>query len=268
MSVPRAFRVPTVVRLFGTFAEVLLALILVAATAAFVWLTIDGTALNLDGLRNLLHGDHLPTLWTTLRISAVSTLLSALLAVPLGLVLARTNVVGAELWRALWLTWLVLPPYLLAMGLRALLHPASGLLPAALRMNIESEAGICLVLGIAHVPLLLLGLIGPLRSIDPSLEEAARVCGSSPWRALLRLGLPLVRRPLSLAIGAAWVACMASYGVAALLGGPASPSVVVVPVRVMTILQTGSASSLREALWLAWLLLVLGALSLALARKL
>jgi iron(III) transport system permease protein len=216
----------------------------------------------------LLRGDHNSALFTTMRTSAAATIISVIVAIPVGLVLARTDLWGAKLWRALWLTWLVLPPYLLAMGMRALLHPASGLLPTALRLNIDNEAGICVVLGIAHVPLLLLGLVGPLHAIDPSLEEAARMCGQSPWRALITLALPLVRRPLLAAIGAAWVASMASYGVAALLGGPATPSVVVVPGRIMNILQMGSASSLREALWLAWLLLALGAALLAAARRL
>jgi iron(III) transport system permease protein len=256
------------VRHLGAWLRGALALCILVPAAACVWLSVGGTSLQFDGLRAILSADAVPLLVTSLRVATVATLITALLAIPLTIVLVRTNVWGASWWTAIWSSWLVLPPYLLAMGVRALVHPSSGWLPVWLRVSVENEAGVIGVLGVAHVPLLMLAITGPLRAIDVRLDEAVRVAGGSSWRSIVDVSLPVLRAPIVGGVCAAWVASLASFGVVALLGAPAQPSVVVLTTRIVGVWMVGTETSLRTALWWSFVLVGLGATVFAIGKKL
>src|SRR6185437_13401793 len=69
------------------------------------------------------------------------------------------------------------------------------------------------------LPLMVLSLIGVIRGISPSFEEAARSLGASPWRAFRTITLPLTMPGLLAGMLLVFALSSSSYVVAALMGG-------------------------------------------------
>lgn len=108
----------------------------------------------------------------------------------------RTNVAGKHLFFALALGPLVIPGMLNTVAWIFLLSPKIGLLNViatnwlgftAPPFNIYSLGGMIWTEGIHISPLAFMLISANLRSLDPSLEEAARMSGASPWQAFFRI---------------------------------------------------------------------------------
>ena len=69
------------------------------------------------------------------------------------------------------------------------------------------------------LPFMVLSLIGVIRGISPSFEEAARSLGASPWRAFRTITLPLTMPGLLAGMLLVFALSSSSYVVAALMGG-------------------------------------------------
>jgi putative spermidine/putrescine transport system permease protein len=69
------------------------------------------------------------------------------------------------------------------------------------------------------LPFMVLSLIGVIRSIHPSFEEAARSLGASPWRTFRDITLPLTMPGLLAGMLLVFALGSSSYVVAALMGG-------------------------------------------------
>jgi putative spermidine/putrescine transport system permease protein len=69
------------------------------------------------------------------------------------------------------------------------------------------------------LPFMVLSLIGVIRGINPSLEEAARSLGASRWRAFRDVTLPLTLPGLLAGMLLVFALASSSYVVAALMGG-------------------------------------------------
>ena len=164
----------------------------------------------------------------TLWISAVSTLIAAILGYPLALVIAKTE----HPWWSTVLMILVLASMQLdgvirLYGLMVLLGD-NGLIngtlirwhsidkPMPLMYNVFG-----VIVGTVQVtlPFMVLSLIGVIRSINPSLEEAARSLGASRWRAFRSVTLPLTMPGLLAGMVLVFALASSSYVVAALMGG-------------------------------------------------
>ena len=126
-----------------------------------------------------------------------STLLAALLAVPLAWLNHRYRFAGRGLFGALILVPMILPPFVGAIGLLQILGPY-GALNALLGLGPVDWLGQSRILGVvvlqalALYPILYLNVAAALANIDPAMEEAAANLGSSGWRTFRRITLPLV----------------------------------------------------------------------------
>ncbi len=124
--------------------------------------------------------------------AAAVTAGALLLGVPLGLILARSDAAGRRLC---WLAHafpLFVPPFLVALGWFYLLGRSGPLGNAATASLLFSEAGVVGVLTLTFTPVVT-SLVGvALRSIDPALEEAARVV-APPLRVVTGVLLPAAR---------------------------------------------------------------------------
>jgi iron(III) transport system permease protein len=135
-------------------------------------------------------------LWTTLGC--------VLLSLPLALLFVRYDFPGKTLLNSLILMPMVLPPFVGAIGVKAILGQAGAL--NALLMNVglmnrhspvdwlgESQMTGMVLMEILHLyPILYLNLAAALANLDPALEEAAANVGCGPWRRLRRVTLPLI----------------------------------------------------------------------------
>lgn len=139
----------------------------------------------------------------TLLLAGSVTLASALLAVPMAWLTVRTDIPGRRLWTVLAALPLVLPSYVAAYLLASILGPR-GLLQQGLEPllgitrlpDIYGFPGAFLSLTLMSYPYTLLSVRAALQRMDPSLEEAARSLGLSPWQAFCRVTLPHLRPAL------------------------------------------------------------------------
>lgn len=153
---------------------------------------------------------------------------------------------------------LAIPPYLSAMAWALLANGRNGLLnrmTSTAWIDVYGFGGVAWVLASAAYPFVLLAVKAALERADPSLEEAARVCGAGPFRVLSAVTLPLVMPALAGAAGLVFVFTTAAFGVPYLLGTVADPPVMFLTTRIYQFTALGGAGMLERAASVCLLLL-------------
>jgi iron(III) transport system permease protein len=74
------------------------------------------------------------------------------------------------------------------------------------------------VMGLILTPAIFFLLAGPMRSLDPALEEAARMSGGNAWQTLRRIDLPLMQPAILGALIYVFISAVSIFEVPALLG--------------------------------------------------
>ncbi len=137
-------------------------------------------------------------------LAALTTVVSTVLAVPLGVLGARTAFAGKRWLSAAILVPMILPPFVGAIGLKQVVGPY-GVLNAALGQlgwidparpvdwfRVYPLAGVVALQALHLYPILYLNVVAGLANVDPSLEDAARSVGAGPWRVFARVTFPLI----------------------------------------------------------------------------
>lgn len=168
-------------------------------------------------------------LWTTLRVSALTTLFCMIAAYPVALVMVR----GRPWWGHV-LTVVVIAPLLVNVVIRTygwrviLANSNTGVLNWALKSLGLVDAPVrllftewAIVIGSVHVffPLMVLPIASALGKIDPSVEEAARTLGGSSLAVFRRVTLPLSIPGLAVGSTLVFSLTASSFVAPALLGG-------------------------------------------------
>ncbi len=144
-------------------------------------------------------------------IAVVTTALCVVITLPLSVLAARYTFAGKRWVTAAVLVPLILPPFVGAIGLRALLGRFGALNALLMHLGVldPNEPGIDFLGGIVgdgggrfwgvvlmealHLyPILYLNVTAALANLDPALEEAAMNLGAGPWRRFWRCTLPLI----------------------------------------------------------------------------
>jgi iron(III) transport system permease protein len=171
--------------------------------------------------------------WHSLRNSLETafwgTLLSVMLGAPIAVLVALTDLRMKALLVFCFMLPLMIPPQITALSWVQLFGPSSALLkmlgmaPALGTPHpLYSSQGIMLLLGVQHAPLVFLALRAGLRALPGELVEAARMSGASPLRVMFDVVLPLMTPALVAGVALAFVSCIGNFGIAAMLGIPAS----------------------------------------------
>jgi iron(III) transport system permease protein len=156
---------------------------------------------NLDGYRDILTRENLLTLSNTIGISLAKTVPSLALAVLLAWILARTDTPCRGALEVLVTLPFFIPPILTAMAWGMLGNPQVGLLnqlyqwitgSSTAPINVYSYGGVVWHMMQYSVPFLFLLIVDAFRAMDPSLEEAARMCGASRFRTFRTITLQLM----------------------------------------------------------------------------
>jgi iron(III) transport system permease protein len=189
------------------------------------------------GLSNWLETLKAPELGKMLRMTASIVLtrgiLGFLIAIPIAWFLARTDMPGRHVLEfGFWIAFFM-PTLAFIQGWSFLLDNQRGIMVIWLRdlpligqwvgahIDVYSYWGIIFVhLMSQNVSTLVVLMALAFRNIDSSLEEAARTSGSSKWRTLTTVILPLSRPALAMMIVLALIRGMQSYEVEAVLGSP------------------------------------------------
>ena len=193
----------------------------------------------------------------TLIISLGCTFFSLLIAVPVSLLLTRTDFPGKKVWKSLFVIPFAIPPYVGAIAWIILANPSNGLINKFLGfdfLNIYSYLGLIWVEGTFLYPLVMIGLIQSLENMDPGLEEAARVAGASPFRVMRTITLPLMLPSIFSGALLVFLGTAASFGVPALIGNPAG--IYMLTTKIYMFQRMGSMSGLYQASALSFVLLI------------
>ncbi|OZD45791.1 iron ABC transporter permease [Rhodococcus sp. 06-1477-1A] len=163
--------------------------------------------------------------------SIVSAGLSAAAAVAIAtvmaLVLDRTDLPGRSVLRLILLSPLLIPPFVGAIAWTGLLGP-SGMINSFWNetfgggplWNIYGGDGVIFLLTVHSYPLAYLIISAALRRVPGDLEQAARIAGASPFRAMRDVTLPLLRPALLASLTLTAVSNLADFGIPALIGLP------------------------------------------------
>lgn len=162
--------------------------------------------------------------------AACSSLLATILATTVAWITVRTNAPFRKLFELTAIIPNIFPPVMLAVAWTVLLSPRTGLINRFLMevfgfenapLNIYSMEGMVFVEALITAPLAFLIVSASLYSMDPSLEEAARVAGSSNLQIAGRITLPMVRPALLAAATLNFVRAIESFDTPAIIALPA-----------------------------------------------
>jgi iron(III) transport system permease protein len=140
--------------------------------------------------------------FNSLYVALMSTLFSALIAIPLAYFTVRFDFRGAILIQTLGVLPLIMPPFVGAVAMQ-LIFGRSG--SVNLLLNewfgftlpiMEGLNGVIFVEAIHYFPFILMNLTVALRNIDGAMEEAAMNLGCRGWRLFWRVIFPLACRAL------------------------------------------------------------------------
>lgn len=130
-------------------------------------------------------------------IALCTTALCIAISIPLATFSAWYRFPGKKLFNAGILVPLILPPFVGAIGMRALLG-REGAINALLgtEWDVLGNAkffGVVLVEALHLYPIIYLNAAASLANLDPALNESAENLGAGPWRRLFQITLPLIR---------------------------------------------------------------------------
>jgi molybdate transport system permease protein len=135
------------------------------------------------------------TLALTLKVALCATVINLLLGVSVGWLLARRRFPGRELLDATLTLPLVLPPTVLGYYLLVVIGKRGWLgqwLQQTFGINlIFTWQGAVIAATIVAFPLVLKSARTAFETVDPQLEQAARVLGLSEWSVFLRVSMPM-----------------------------------------------------------------------------
>ena len=136
-------------------------------------------------------------LLNALKIATATTLLCIIISLPLAVLSARYSFPGKKLLNASILVPLILPPFVGAIGIRALLG-REGALNALLGTDwdVLGQAkfwGVVSVLALHLYPIIYLNATASLANLDPALDESAENLGAGGWKRFFSITLPLIR---------------------------------------------------------------------------
>lgn len=193
--------------------------------------------------------------WTSAKIALIVMVLSVALGLLASLALTRGTFRGRAVLRAFFLTPMVLPVVIIAVALYA----------AFLRLGLNGTlVGFVIAHLIVALPFSIITISGALETFDPSIENAAILCGASPWEARFRVTLPAISHGL---FSAAIFSFLISWDEVVLAIFMASPTLQTLPVKVWTTLRQDLTPVIAAASTLLVLLTIVLMVAAALIRK-
>lgn len=179
--------------------------------------------------------------WLSLIASLGATALSAILGIPLALMLARAEFPGRSLLRGLVLLPLVLPPVvagtalLFALGRRGAIgesiNEATGLvLPFSIW-------GVIIAAALVAMPFLVITVESAVRNLDPKFEGAAATLGAGRWRVLGRVTLPMIGPSLAAGLLLTWARAFGEFGATITFAGNLQGRTQTLPLAVFVALE-------------------------------
>src|SRR5262249_7644696 len=154
-----------------------------------------------------------------------ATAIACAAGVPMAWLFARTDMPAKGFLERLATIPIFIPPFVGAVAWILLAAPRIGAFNHPFRtlfggepFNVYTLAGMAWVIGIYRAPYVMMTVAAALRSMDPSLEEAAQVAGLSRLRTATAVTLPLVAPAILSAAVLAFVITIGLFGTPVVIG--------------------------------------------------
>ena len=157
---------------------------------------------------------------TSLLSATVSTVIIAVLGIPLGYVLARRRFAGRQALILLVYLPLVFPPVVSGILLLVLYGPyglvGSPFASAGLELD-TTFVGIVLAQIFVASPFVVIAARSAFAAVDPALEEVAATLGKSAWQIFWRINLPAARLGIVAGLLLGWLRALGEFGATAVM---------------------------------------------------
>ena len=168
------------------------------------------------------------TIGRSIYFAVVVTCISLFIGGIFAWLIERTNMPGRGLAYSVMLSPLAIPRMLFAIAWVLLLSGRIGLINKFLQhifgfkgFEIYSMGGMILTQSFIQIPTAFLMVLGALRSMDPSLEEAAYVSRSNNFSTLRKITIPIMRPPLLAAAIFLFIVNIEVFEIPGIIGIPA-----------------------------------------------
>ncbi|HET7409962.1 MAG TPA: iron ABC transporter permease [Paracoccaceae bacterium] len=165
-------------------------------------------------------------LLNTAYFAGATTVIAQVLGVLGAVLVGRTDVPGRSFFGEMLLWPIFISHLVMAFGWFTMYGPAGYVtlfvksLIGVDPWNLYTLTGMAVVAGISQAPLAYLYCIVSARTADPSLEDAARSVGASPWKILISVTMPLMRPALIFGTIMNFVIAIEMLSIPLVFGGP------------------------------------------------
>ncbi len=163
------------------------------------------------------------SLWLTLKLAFCSTVILILGVIPLAWWLARGKGAWVMVLETALCLPIVLPPTVIGFYLLVLFSPDYALGRGWIRLTGDTLAfsfsGLIIGSILYSLPYAMQPVVAAFRSVEKSYLDAGINLGASPWRAFLRIQLPMSIRGIAVGAILSFAHTMGEFGVVMMLGG-------------------------------------------------
>lgn len=181
-------------------------------------------------------------------VSSIAALLCLLLGLPLAWFLARVDVPGQRLVRAIVMLPMVLPPVvggtalLFALGRRGLVGQW---LDRWFGITLPfTTAGAVIAATFVALPFFVTTVESALRQNGTDLEEAAATAGSPPFATFVHVTVPAARESVGAGLALAWARALGEFGATITFAGNLGGRTRTLPLQTFVALESDPASAL------------------------
>jgi len=154
-------------------------------------------------------------------VSVFSTVLAVVIGLFIALFVSHSQNRGKRLTFAVLLLTMISPPFVSALSY-IMLFGRRGIITyhlLGLTINPYGWHGVVIMQALGHASLAALIILGVLRGIDKSLEQASLDLGADSLRTLLKITIPLAKPGIIAAALIAFIQSLADFGTPAIIGG-------------------------------------------------
>ena len=204
------------------------------------------------------------SLTNTVQLAFIVMIASVLVTFPMAWLVGRTDLPFKKAFRTILVASYMIPPYVGAIAWVQLLNPSVGYLNNIFKavfglsqapFNIYTMGGLAWVLTLFYSPFAFITISRAMEKMDPTLEEAARISGSSPLRTLKDVTLPLMMPSIVAGGLLVFIAAASCFGIPAIVGMPGN--IEVMTTRIVTFVYQGDSAGIRNATALAVSMMVI-----------
>ncbi|MGV1869759.1 ABC transporter permease [Agrobacterium rosae] len=217
-----------------------------------------------------------PALWNavvnTLSTSFFGMIISLAIGAGFALALTLCDIRAKSALSFLFMLPMMIPPQVTALSWIGMTGPSSTLLkaiglapPLGSPQPLYSIAGIALLLGVQHAPLVYLSLRAGLLALPQDGIEAAKLSGASSWQVLKDIILPLAMPGLIAGAAISFVSGVGNFGIPAILGIPAS--IFTLPTLIYSRFASFGSSTFGDIAMLSGMIAIISVLGLAIQER-